>query len=274
MYLRQEVIMRSLDHLGVLHPFFGITFLVCKQRKLPVGKMIAVPINSAEEAFLLQYYHPDPKSRYFFQPFKTSSRSGPWLSPKYPSSGSQSTRTRGQLAAAFLHKRDTDQWGWSPSYVDVLRAKLDQDNNGRVPAFWLAAWLFRNRAWAEDTSASNIVSVLLREFFINDREVENLFQVSIPDLPDSIWTSIPFDDALLLQSLEPAPDAAPKEGGTLRVLQLSNVGPARQLDFNPAERLSILTGDNGLGKTFVLECAWWSLTGQWAEHSALPDLQR
>jgi hypothetical protein len=273
MHLRQDIVMRAVERLGVLHPFFGITFLVCKKQNLPVGKKVSIPINNAEEQFLREYYHPDLKSKYYFQPFKTSSRQGRWLSPKYPSSGSQSTRTRGQLAAAFLHDRDTDRWGWTASYIDVLRSKLDQDNSGPVPAFWLAVWLFRNRNWPEKTSAATIVKTLLRDFSINDRETDNLFQTTVPDLPDAILTAERFDDAQFLQSFEPAPDAAPKEGGTLRLLQLRNVGPARQLDFTPAERLSIITGDNGLGKTFVLECAWWSLTGQWAERPALPSLK-
>jgi AAA domain, putative AbiEii toxin, Type IV TA system len=43
-----------------------------------------------------------------------------------------------------------------------------------------------------------------------------------------------------------------------------------EADFLPAERVSIITGDNGLGKTFLLECCWWSLTGEWAERQALP----
>lgn len=272
-HLRQDVVARAVERLGVFHPFFGITFLVCKQRKLPVGKKTAIPINKAEEEFLIQYYHPDWKSQYFFQPFRTSSRLGRWLSPKYPSSGSQSTRTRGQLAGAFLHDRDTDRWGWSRSYIDVLRAKLDQDSGGFVPVFWLSAWLFRNRKWPDDTSPSRIVRAFLREFFITDREAQDLFDTSTSDLPESVLTPAPFDDALLLQSFEPAPDAAPNEGGTLRVMQLRNVGPARQLDFPAAERISIITGDNGLGKTFLLECTWWSLTGEWAERPALPDLK-
>jgi hypothetical protein len=273
MYLRQDIVMRAVEHLGGLHPFFGITFLVCKKHSLPVGKRVSIPINNAEGEFLREYYHPDMKSKYYFQPFKTSSRQGRWLSPKYPSSGSQSTRTRGHFAAAFLHDRDTDRWGWSALYIDVLRSKLDQDNSGRVPAFWLGAWLFRNRNWQDRTSPATIARTLLREFSITDREVEELFQTTPPDLPGTVLTPERFDDAQFLQSFEPAPDAAPKEGGTLRLLQLRNVGPSKQLDFTPAERLSIITGDNGLGKTFVLECAWWSLTGQWAERPALPNLK-
>ena len=40
--------------------------------------------------------------------------------------------------------------------------------------------------------------------------------------------------------------------------------------MEPAERLTLITGDNGLGKTFLLECAWWALSGSWAGRPALP----
>lgn len=50
----------------------------------------------------------------------------------------------------------------------------------------------------------------------------------------------------------------------LNYLDLQGVGPAHtlRLDFQP--RLNFLTGDNGLGKSFVLDIAWWALTGAWA----------
>lgn len=275
MYLRREIILKALKRLDVLHPFFGITFLVCKKESLPVGRKTSFSINSAEEHFLFQHYHPDLKSKYFFQPFRTSNRQERWLSPKYPSSGSQSTRTRGHLSTAFLHERNTDQWGWSRQYVDVLKEKLVQDNSGRVPAFWLAVWLFRTKRWQENTTASSIVCTFLRDFSINDKETIELFETTVPDLLGPLLTQDPFDDSMLVQLLDPAPDAAPKEGGTLQLMQISNVGPATELEFNPAERLSIITGDNGLGKTFLLECAWWSLTGEWAdpERPALPSVK-
>jgi hypothetical protein len=38
-----------------------------------------------------------------------------------------------------------------------------------------------------------------------------------------------------------------------------------------AERLNILTGDNGLGKTFLLDVIWWVLTGTWADKPAWPQ---
>lgn len=272
MHLRQEIVMEAVERLGAFHPFFGITFLVCKRRSLPVGKMVAIPINRDEEEFLQDCYHPDPLSKYYFQPFHTSSRLGRWLTPKYPSSGSQKTRTAGHFAAAFLHDRNTDLWGWSESYVDVLRAKLVQDKSGPVPAFWLAVWLFRNEKWPSTTKPADLIEDFLKRFSITKRESQNLFDVKVPDVA-AILSQTPFDDGQLLQSFDPAPDASPNEGGTLRLLQLNNIGPTAKLDFSPAERLSIVTGDNGLGKTFVLECAWWALTGQWADRPALPNLK-
>ena len=50
----------------------------------------------------------------------------------------------------------------------------------------------------------------------------------------------------------------------LRTLQLKGVGPAKEfgpVDF--ANRLNFITGDNGLGKSFLLDTAWWVLTRTW-----------
>jgi len=53
-------------------------------------------------------------------------------------------------------------------------------------------------------------------------------------------------------------------------LTLKDVGPARELTFDFAPRLNVLTGDNGLGKTFVLDVLWWVLTTTWAGEKAFP----
>ncbi|MAD26423.1 MAG: hypothetical protein CMK75_00110 [Pseudomonadales bacterium] len=50
----------------------------------------------------------------------------------------------------------------------------------------------------------------------------------------------------------------------LKSLQLEGVGPAEMLAVEFKPRLNFLTGDNGLGKSFVLDIAWWSLTRTWA----------
>jgi hypothetical protein len=56
----------------------------------------------------------------------------------------------------------------------------------------------------------------------------------------------------------------------LRSLHMKDVGPAAQFDLELGERLNVLTGDNGLGKSFVLDVAWWALTGTWVGKPVLP----
>ena len=49
----------------------------------------------------------------------------------------------------------------------------------------------------------------------------------------------------------------------LEYLELDNVGPAPRMKIEFAPRVNIITGDNGLGKSFLLDTAWWALTGAW-----------
>lgn len=49
----------------------------------------------------------------------------------------------------------------------------------------------------------------------------------------------------------------------LEYLRLENVGPAPEMEMNLAQRLNLITGDNGLGKSFLLDVAWWALTRRW-----------
>lgn len=58
----------------------------------------------------------------------------------------------------------------------------------------------------------------------------------------------------------------------LRKLMLHHVGPAADLALDPvAPRLNLIAGDNGLGKSFLLDAAWWSLTRTWHEIPAVPS---
>lgn len=49
----------------------------------------------------------------------------------------------------------------------------------------------------------------------------------------------------------------------LKYLKLENVGPADEMELELGSRLNILTGDNGLGKSFLLDVAWFVNTGSW-----------
>lgn len=58
----------------------------------------------------------------------------------------------------------------------------------------------------------------------------------------------------------------------LRKLLLHHVGPHGSVGLaRVAERVNLLTGDNGLGKSFLLEAAWWALTRTWHRWPAVPS---
>jgi hypothetical protein len=57
----------------------------------------------------------------------------------------------------------------------------------------------------------------------------------------------------------------------LEALHLKNVGPMPETEMKFAPRLNLITGDNGLGKSFLLDVAWWALTRRWP-HDLNPNL--
>ncbi|WP_420239453.1 AAA family ATPase [Telmatobacter bradus] len=57
----------------------------------------------------------------------------------------------------------------------------------------------------------------------------------------------------------------------LEYMKLEQVGLAPELRVDWAKRINLIAGDNGLGKSFLLDIAWWALTRTWAGPAALPD---
>ncbi len=49
----------------------------------------------------------------------------------------------------------------------------------------------------------------------------------------------------------------------LKTIKLKNVGPIPDKSISFRKRLNIITGDNGLGKTFLLDIVWYVLTRKW-----------
>lgn len=49
----------------------------------------------------------------------------------------------------------------------------------------------------------------------------------------------------------------------IKTLETSGIGPAGQMSLEFGSRLNLLTGDNSLGKTFILDIVWWAMTRQW-----------
>ncbi|RLS51654.1 MAG: ATP-binding protein [Planctomycetota bacterium] len=48
-------------------------------------------------------------------------------------------------------------------------------------------------------------------------------------------------------------------------LSMENVGPAPIMELEFGTRLNLITGDNGLGKSFLLDTIWWALTRKWPQ---------
>jgi hypothetical protein len=59
----------------------------------------------------------------------------------------------------------------------------------------------------------------------------------------------------------------------LEWLKLENVGPAPKFELDFAPRVNLITGDNGLGKSFLLDVAWFALSGYWRD-PVLPRAQK
>lgn len=58
----------------------------------------------------------------------------------------------------------------------------------------------------------------------------------------------------------------------LKSLKLHGVGPVKNLSAIFGDRINLFTGDNGLGKSFLLDVCFWSLTGNWpGNRIAIPD---
>ncbi|NTV21891.1 MAG: AAA family ATPase [Chlorobium limicola] len=49
----------------------------------------------------------------------------------------------------------------------------------------------------------------------------------------------------------------------IKYLNMVNVGPSPEMELEFGKRLNLITGDNGLGKSFLLDIAWWALTRRW-----------
>jgi len=270
MYISLDQVKQSLEVLESFHPFFGITFLVCKLKNLPVGSTVEFPADAEEREFMEKYYKPDKSSTFYYRVFRPSDKAKQWLAEDYPSSGSQSVRTRGGFSEAFIHERDSIVWGWQPEYVHRLKMQLRKGE--KIPIFHLAVWLFRSKEWAVNSTRKSIVDSFIVEFNITDEELADLFDAAIPR--DTTAEKIFSKEIITWKDLKgiigSPPDASPDEGGTLTYLGINALGPVSKAEMHLTERLNLVTGDNGLGKTFLLDCAWWALTSQWAGLPADP----
>src|SRR5260370_5527102 len=289
-FFSYEQIEQSVARLGKLNPFFGTVFLAFKKVDLPVGETRNIQfsrlINDSLQTYY-PYYPPNGKreDRKIYSPFKTSNKNDRWN--RYHYAGTL-RRIADDTFNDTLDHPGGGFWGWKPDYIEALRKKHVRE--GLIPAFDLAAWLFRSNQWNSDVRATDVIQFFFAEFHISKQEHE-LFDLSIPILASPWLQTKVVDINALTEIIGPGQSrvedvtlrgAVPltlplfqpaEEEAILRQLKLTGTGPAQQLELEPAPRLNLITGDNGLGKTFLLDCAWWALTGTWAgQYSAYPRL--
>jgi hypothetical protein len=251
------------------HPIFATTFLVMKKSRVPVGSKIRFSLDVANRKFLEEHYSVHPKSRYFFRVMRRGNPTKDWNEPVYAGKGLQSVNTRG-CPKAFLHDRNENTWGWSTQYVKALSDKLPK--GARLPLFHIAAWLYKYKPWPEDTTRTTVVDLIIKEYHLNNEELTHLFDQQLQSnlSEEEAFQEAPVKWHQLLAGYSSPKDVPPEQSGFLAYLEAQGIGPTNQFHFEPARRLNIITGDNGLGKTFLLDLAWWALTQDWAQMLAWP----
>jgi AAA domain len=257
---------QSISRLSEVNPFFGTSFLAFKKDKLPVGTTKILNFSQIVEDILQIYYRPKPDFSGFYTPFKTSDRNKRWNAQRYGSTTLQRITTD-TFSDVLVHSKGSREWGWKSDYIMIL--SKNHLSTSLIPAFDLAVWLFREKKWDESVQGVDVIEFFLKEFNITYEERE-LFDTSIPLLANLWLQARPISTTSLLSIIGVPPGSIMEEGATLELLKLSGIGPVTQIECRFAQRLNLITGDNGLGKTFLLECAWWALTGTWAGYQAYP----
>ena len=271
MYLSSEIVEWAVRELGNdCHPFIGITFLAAKRNEMPVGDSVQMSLNRIIRSHLETHHRLDPKSEFFFQPFK-SKKTTYWVAANYYSTGLQSINTQ-TFKEAFIHPRKSRRWGWVGDYIEKIRHRVAELTPNQLPSLAaLAVWIGKDTSWHFNTDIEDIIRKFVEDFKINDKEIENLFK-SKSSPPANI--DVLSEDELILKDIAYGfaipPDAPSQTEGTLAAIRLNDVGPASSVDLEFGERLTLIAGDNGLGKSFLLDATWWALTGTWASHPAYP----
>ncbi len=268
-YVSETQIEISVKRLSQLHVFFGFCFLALKKADLPVGEPTRFSYSYIQNSILDVYFDVAPESGRYFNPFASSHPENKWVSSRYASTTLQRVMSD-TFAHAFMHQKGSPLWGWSPNYVQVLSDLMRSTKSDKIPVLDLAVWLFKDR---EIPSARRpmpfLVKWLLEEFHITGAELEALCSeyetAREVDLAES-----PAPTNGILNRVGWPEGMRPITGMLIDALSLTNVGPVEAARYEPASRLNLIVGDNSVGKTFLLEALWWTLTDSWAGYAAEP----
>lgn len=271
-YISTNVVQHAILNLKEIHPFQGITFLACKRSNLPIGKKIQFKLDAITKELMDQVHKISPDSSFYYQPFRTNDKGKKWVKFDYPSSGLQAVNTR-TFRDAFIHEKKHPDWGWNSDYINIIDRLIKDYKKPNI--YDIAIWLYKDKDFEEASDISTIKNIFINEFNITEDEKERLF---IDDLPCYIDKSLFQENKIswndYCKFLDPPPDEKPDEEGALVSLELENVGPTNHILMQLTNRLNVITGDNGLGKTFLMDCAWWALTGTWIGEIAIPKTDK
>lgn len=273
MYLSAAAVLNAVQVLRAqVHPFIGITFVACKHHGLSVGRKDDVSIDTLTRAHMDVHHRIDRRSTHYFQPFRGSASW--WVKQRYPSSGLQTINTQ-TFISVFLHERNQPEWGFASDYLDRMEDILQQRKfPSRIPVDALAVWLFKDTNLKSISSFDDLVDLFFREYRVTDAEKSRLFALRAMDRQvsrEAAFVAEPLEMTAVTSELPEPPDAEAEGGRTIISMSLVNAGPAREMHMEFGQRLSIITGDNGLGKSFLLDFTWWAATGSWADREALPQ---
>ena len=269
-YLSEAAIKSAISSLRrSVHPFLGITFLTCKAERLAVGQLQEFDLDASTQRFMERHHRLDQESEFYFQPFKSSKY---WVSNKYPSSGLQGINTR-TFQAVFVSQGSSGLWALNESYVNEIARTLDKLSGYRssIPLSALAIWIGKDDLWPDNATIDTVVDTFVAKFWITTIEREKLFIDATDEyLPNCFSPNAP-DLVRLSHEFESPPHGPNHTYGRISELMANCIGPAEQYSLEFGERLTILVGDNGLGKTFLLDLIWWALTGSWTNMTVIPS---
>jgi len=245
-FFSKEQIEQSVKRLNDLDPFVGITFLALKKAQLPIGRTKRIDATFILNTFLRQYHQPIEDYSGFYIPFQTWSRKEKRWVLELGYANYQADTIHVHFSDVVMHPA-AGRMGWQPDYIDVIEAKYLK--NDLIPAFDLAVWLFHAREWQKDIESRDVIEAFFAEFSIDQKE-RKLFDVAPSRLATPWLEEYPISDEALLTIISEPPGRITE--GILQMITLAGVGPAEELELDLAPRLNVITGDNGLGKTFLL----------------------
>jgi len=271
MYISEELLFLSIKKLReCVHPFLGITFVTCKKINLPIGKGKEISLDAETKKHLNSHHKLLAKSKYYFQPFKSNKW---WVTQKYPSSGLQTVNTQ-TFSQTFEHNRNEKKWGFSNDYISTIQQTLQENRlNEKCPAWALAIWLYKN----ENISGFNRINLLIDKFYdeynITKSERNEIFDRTFPTEIEYLFDNIsdtPLSYPKILKKFPDSPDAEKEIGLSIKSISIDNTDLSKSIKWNFGERLNLITGDNGLGKSFLLDFSWWAATGSSTKATSFP----